>query len=91
MNDKSVEEHEEDQEMLTNELLRLTSEMKRNFAVAGTIIRDDNEVCLFLKVYDQLYFRHCVICIRLLKTTRRVWNANLKDWNIMLTSPALTA
>jgi len=41
--DKSVEQHEEDQEMLTKELLRLTSEMKRNFAVAGSIIRDDNK------------------------------------------------
>ncbi|KAI6208264.1 USE1-like protein [Aphelenchoides besseyi] len=40
---KTVEEHELDQENLTKELLRLTTEMKRNFTVAGTIIRDDNE------------------------------------------------
>jgi hypothetical protein len=42
--DQSMEKHEEDQEMLTKELLRLTSEMKRNFVVAGSIIREDNAV-----------------------------------------------
>lgn len=42
---RSMEQHEEDQEMLTKEMLRLTSEMKRNFMVAGTIIREDNAVC----------------------------------------------
>lgn len=42
---KSMEQHEEEQQMMAKELLRLTSEMKRNFAVAGTIIREDNQVC----------------------------------------------
>ncbi|KAI6228997.1 USE1-like protein [Aphelenchoides fujianensis] len=39
---KTLEEHEVDQENLTKELLRLTGEMKRNFNVAGSIIREDN-------------------------------------------------
>lgn len=41
---KSVEQHEEDQQQMAKELLRLTSEMKRNIMVAGSIIREDNTV-----------------------------------------------
>ncbi|KAI6182278.1 USE1-like protein [Aphelenchoides bicaudatus] len=40
----TMEQHEEEQQMMAKELLRLTSEMKRNFEVAGTIIREDNVV-----------------------------------------------
>lgn len=38
----STEENRHD--FLANELLRLTSSMKQNFTVAGTVIREDNEV-----------------------------------------------
>lgn len=39
---RSVEEHEEEQGLLAGQLLRLTGEMKQQFAVAGDIIREDN-------------------------------------------------
>ncbi|KAH7728690.1 CBN-USE-1 protein [Aphelenchoides avenae] len=88
-NSEFLSKQEETQGLLADQLLRLTSEMKRNFSVAGSVIKEDNSALDVMhkqmednrtnleregKRLEYHAYRSCFDCLMLLVVILVIWS-----------------